>query len=173
MIGASIGFAIYPSHNVSEVNFMIISMIMGAIGAWIPDADLRVKHRVTLHNIFMCLLITIVIYILFINILGKLAIQIPSINPLVLVIPFFLGYMSHLLTDLLTIYGVAILWPFSSNRVSLSKFKSDSFILNAIGVLIAISIFSSKLYVLINPSISEEVNKLLRMFLKFLHSSNP
>lgn len=164
---------IYPSHNMSEVNFMILFMIIGAIGAWIPDADLKIKHRVALHNIFVCLLITIVLYVLFINILGRLAIQLPYIHPLILVIPFFLGYISHLLTDLLTVYGVAIFWPFSSNRVSLSKFKSNSIILNTIGILIAISMFFTKLYILINPNIIEEVSKILKIFLKSLYSLNP
>ena len=151
---------------------MIIFMILGAIGAWIPDADLKIKHRIVLHNFLTCTLISISMYVLLFKVLENLTIQIPHITPLGLTIPFFLGYVSHLLTDLLTIYGVAILWPFNSSRFSIAKFRSNSLAFNVIGVLIATFIFAMKMYLLINPNIIKKVIEFLRLF-RFLHNLNP
>jgi len=69
-------------------------------GALLPDLDYAFEHRKLLHNIFFAALVFLLSF------------------------PVWVGVVSHLLLDLLTRAGVALLWPLSSRRFGLRLFRT-------------------------------------------------
>ncbi len=116
-------------------------LILGWIGGWIPDLDLRFKHRKSLHNIWMAGFVSAIIYI----VLYQTYIQYPlSPYPFNLfiektLIVFSGSWMLHLFGDSLTVRGVYPLYPVSNYRFRIAKLRSSGFTVNFIGVLIALA----------------------------------
>jgi len=77
--------------------------VLVVAGAIMPDIDYIYQHRKLLHNLF--LLACAFLY-----------------N-----IQFGVGYLSHILLDMLTVYGVALLWPISSKRFRFARFSTGGF----------------------------------------------
>jgi inner membrane protein len=66
---------------------------------------------------------------------------------------FALGYLSHLLLDILTPRGVFILYPLSSKPLSAGIFKSNSFLANALFILASITIILWRTYELVGEKL--------------------
>lgn len=107
------------------------------LGAILPDWDTRYRHRALLHNIFTFIstfiLLTFILKILF-NIL----------NPVIISISYGIGFLSHMLLDLLT-GGVSILYPLTGKRFTLLKIKYDNFAFNTVLILFGLFLFYLKL----------------------------
>ncbi len=119
-VGLTIG--LYLSNNLSEA---FIAGLFGIIGAWIPDLDLRFKHRKFLHNIFALSGFTLIVYAF----LAYLAVNSVLSSRIVLLgtYAFLGGYGLHLLFDSLTKRGVFILYPLSEKfRIRIPLFRSRS-----------------------------------------------
>lgn len=109
--GFALGFLIGDTLVASILNGMI-----SALGAWFPDLDLKYKHRALLHNLFFPVIL--LISIPFIPYAG---------SSLSLTIKLFvLGWVSHLLTDALTVSGVALFYPLTSKKSGVALFRSNS-----------------------------------------------
>ncbi len=117
-----LAFGLYLSNSLPEA---FIAGLLGIVGAWIPDLDLRFKHRKFLHNLFAITGFTLIIY----GLLEYFSIN--NILPPKVVVTstyaFFSGYGLHLLFDSLTKRGVFILYPLSEKfRIRIPLFKSRS-----------------------------------------------
>lgn len=117
--------------NISESNSLILATGGLVLGALLPDIDhprsmisLKIKpigfilsklfkHREYTHSIVGSLSMTFLIGIL-INLLGINN----DINYLFLK-ALFIGIASHILLDMLTFHGVALLYPFTKKRIRL------------------------------------------------------
>jgi inner membrane protein len=142
-IGASIGL-LYC--NAPELCVFYVGA--SAAGAYLPDFDLHYRHRKLLHNIFAVFLFTFISWIVLKRI--NLGI-IPDEN--IIWKSFALGYLSHLLLDILTPRGVFILYPFSNKPLSAGIFKSNSLLANTLFILASITIILWKTYELVGEKL--------------------
>ncbi len=87
--------------------------IVGLIGAYIPDIDIKlhIKHRTITHSILMLVITTLII---------------SKLN-LLIAFSWGLNYLSHLLLDSLTVMGVPFLYPFSKKKYGLKLFKTGKY----------------------------------------------
>jgi len=97
---------------------LVYIIAMSIIGSYLPDADLRIKHRMMLHNLFVLMLFSIMFYLVLD--------YISSYDPLLLVISFDIGFISHILLDMFTYAGVSLFYPFSKKRYRIARLRSDS-----------------------------------------------
>lgn len=74
--------------------------VLVVAGAIMPDIDYAFMHRKLLHNIFVMIL------------------------AFLYNIAFGIGWLSHIVLDALTVYGVAWLWPLCPYRRRYAKFKT-------------------------------------------------
>jgi len=109
--------------------FFILYGLAGAIGGYVPDLDLRYKHRKILHNIIIPFILFIIFY--------SLSMMISRVSQHHVVIAkagyaLLIGWLLHVFGDSLTSRGVYILWPFNKQyRLSVfKKLRSDSFLAN-------------------------------------------
>lgn len=89
----------------------IAAMLPAAIGSWLPDFDIRFKHRMFLHNLFAAALLAAATY--------ALAAQLPpplKVDPFATTMFYLFGHVLHIIEDI-TVTGVAPLYPFSKRRI--------------------------------------------------------
>ncbi|NPA98394.1 MAG: metal-dependent hydrolase [Crenarchaeota archaeon] len=123
----------------SSTYMIPLCAIMGAIGGYMPDFDLRFKHRKTLHNIFSLIIGSIVLYIL----LGLVPIDMLHRYIWQLVLSFSIGWLLHIFCDGFTKRGVYLFWPFSNKSYGPKLFRSNSFASLALGFGIAFGLLLS------------------------------
>jgi len=113
-----------------SVDDMIAYIILAALGSLIPDLDLKYKHRKTLHNIFIPPIITLGLTLA----LSKAL----TLNPIYIYLAIIIAWLSHIIGDLFTVGGVAMLWPLKSKRIRLLKLRYDHPIVSTIGLALGI-----------------------------------
>ncbi|MEM0260452.1 MAG: metal-dependent hydrolase, partial [Sulfolobales archaeon] len=86
--------------------------------------------RVFLHNITSLIVISITIYVI-LTLFGAP----PDLLKPVLA-GFIIGYISHILGDLITYRGVALFYPFSKRMFRTPLGSSDSLVVNLIGYML-------------------------------------
>lgn len=87
------------------LSFMFnLDPVMVVAGALMPDLDYIIWHRKLLHNVFVL------------------------IGAFLYNFAFGIGWLSHLLLDGLTMYGVAWFWPIYRRRIRLAKFKTGGIV---------------------------------------------
>lgn len=133
-VGATL-FILMPPMNI--IGYVIFFSIIGSV---FPDIDFKFKHRIFLHNIFSLTFTSMILYCVLSNFLhlGKYAI--------LFAISFAIGYFSHILLDMLTKAGVAIVWPLSSIRLSFLEERYDNPYLNIFVSLIGIMLMVAYTY---------------------------
>jgi len=95
------------------------ALLAGSLwGSVAPDADLRRRHRMLLHNVWPPLLLSLGALLLprGLELLGVLA--------RLFLLGAALGWAGHILLDSLTAAGVALLYPMSRRRVRLAWLRS-------------------------------------------------
>jgi len=115
--------------------FDIFYGLMGALGGYIPDLDLRIKHRKLLHNLIVPLILVSILYLA-----TSLAIGIQWIVQVMLrgYLALVLGWILHVASDAFTKRGVYPLWPLNKEfKVALTPLKSTSIVGNFIAVLLS------------------------------------
>lgn len=112
---------------VSQIPFIVLG---GGIGSVLPDLDRGKGHRKFLHNIFSMLFFSL----LFLS--ASLYLRIPITIP----ISFSLGYFSHLLGDMVTYRGVALLYPFRNKyyRSPIVIGRSEDLGVNLLGIALGV-----------------------------------
>ncbi|MEM0439839.1 MAG: metal-dependent hydrolase [Sulfolobales archaeon] len=110
-----------------QIPFIVLG---GGIGSIFPDLDRKRGHRKILHNIFSMFFFSMLFF------MASLYLKIPLIIP----VSFFLGYVSHLLGDMMTYRGVALLYPFKSNyyRSPLVIGRSEDLGVNLLGIVLGV-----------------------------------
>lgn len=130
VLGASLGASIPAVLGASSLD-RLVGLVWGAIGGYVPDLDLRRRHRVLLHNIFSAAALAMA---------AVLATGTLSGNWLTAAyggLGYLAGHLSHILADMLTEKGVALLHPYNSKRYKIAEFKSDNEVLNGLLALLA------------------------------------
>ncbi len=94
-----------------------------ALGAAVPDLDLRKRHRKLLHNVLALTLTTIAVSLASSMLFGAYAAYFAAF--------YATGYVFHLFVDLFTRRGVALLWPFSNRMFRVCRLRSESLAANA------------------------------------------
>lgn len=98
----------------------VVIVLSSAAGAVIPDADLRFKHRKALHNIFAPLVLAAALSYVFQGVtLAELAVT-----------WLFIGWISHIALDVITVKGVYLFYPFYRRAISIGLCRSDSLFWN-------------------------------------------
>ncbi|MEM2203049.1 MAG: metal-dependent hydrolase [Sulfolobales archaeon] len=118
---------LFPTLQAIQIPLIVLG---GGIGSVFPDLDRRRGHRKILHNIFFLVFFSSLFFI------ASLYLKIPMIIPT----SFFLGYLSHLLGDMMTYRGVALLYPFKSNyyRSPLVIGRSEDLGVNVLGIVLGV-----------------------------------
>ncbi|MEZ0289513.1 MAG: metal-dependent hydrolase [Sulfolobales archaeon] len=115
-------------------------LIGGFIGSVIPDLDLRYRHRVLFHNI------------LFLTILVMIFMTLPLYTPLSFYLSkifsqgFIVGFSSHLLGDVITYRGVALLYPFKRKMYKIPVGTSESLKINLLGYTLGVIMILLSIY---------------------------
>lgn len=91
---------------------------VATIASLIPDIDLHKAHRSLLHNIPVAVFLTLLVYAAALN-------SFPQIFAELIALGFLLGYTSHILLDMFTVRGVALLYPFSRRFYRLARLRSN------------------------------------------------
>ena len=133
MLGLAIAYyTLRPTTFVQAVAYGGLALI----GSVIPDLDGLHRHRMTLHNMFSCLITTAIVYtiLLVVNQYRLLPISIDVIGS---AMAYLLAYLSHLVADIPTGHGVALLYPVSRRRLSILGLRYDSIVYN--GLLVALA----------------------------------
>lgn len=116
---------------------VILHIFVCGLGGILPDFDIKFKHRVLLHNIWVLSLLAFSLWYIF-----------RTIDPF---IPVYViaGYVSHMLLDSLTIRGVKWFYPlgYMSGPVITNSFKDK--LLGIISFVVAVLAFSYITYVFI------------------------
>ncbi len=133
-IGASLGLA----SSIDTPLLTLYLIVLGWLGGYVPDLDLRHGHRKFLHNIWV-LGATIAVGSIIIGLIYRKYPLTPYSEEVFLLktmIVFGGSWLLHILCDSLTIKGVYILYPISNHRFRVASFKSNGIAVNIIGILI-------------------------------------
>ncbi|MEM4970005.1 MAG: metal-dependent hydrolase [Sulfolobales archaeon] len=113
-----------------HISYLPIVTIISGIGSVVPDLDTRFRHRKALHNILSLVVTSIVVLIIVLRAgMG----WVPAAS-------YALGYISHIIGDLMTKRGVAILYPFRGKyyRFPVVLGRSEDLLVNVLGTVIGI-----------------------------------
>jgi len=113
-----------------SINDVIIYIVLAALGSLVPDLDLRFKHRKILHNVLLSPIITLGLVLALSKVL--------TLNPICMYLAIIIAWFSHIIGDLFTIGGVALLWPLKSKRMRILKLRYDHPIVSTIGVTLGV-----------------------------------
>ena len=130
VLGASLGASIPAVMGASSLD-RLLGLLFGALGGYIPDLDLRRQHRVLLHNVLSAIVFALT---------ATLAVGVFSNNWSLAVcagLAYLAGHISHIVADMFTERGVALLYPWSTRRYRLARFRSDNEVLNSLFALLA------------------------------------
>lgn len=106
-----------------KTNMFIFYTIVAMFSSIIPDADLRYMHRKLLHNLFVPVLLAVLVYY---------PLSWLSIDAHYLASSLVLGWLSHVLLDVVTVKGVYLFYPIANAKVALKICKSDSLLCNTL-----------------------------------------
>jgi inner membrane protein len=121
-------FALSPFLYISQLPIMIMASGIGSIA---PDLDTRFRHRKALHNILSLAVASILaLTVVLITKIGLL----PAAS-------FTLGYISHIIGDMMTVRGVALLYPFKRKhyRFPITLGRSEDPLVNILGAALGIA----------------------------------
>jgi inner membrane protein len=113
------------SHIATSIKLYYAFIAVAVFSSTIPDLDLKLKHRKTLHNITVPVLTGLVLWTL-----------VPQ--ALLLVVAFILGWLSHVLLDALTTRGVYPLHPLLDYKLALKLCKSENSLWNTTIILLSL-----------------------------------
>ena len=109
---------------------------LALLGSIVPDLDGLRGHRKTLHNVIACILTGIAIYVALL-VTDTYELTPISLYPLGSTLSYILAYASHLLADIPTGSGVAILYPLSKRKIGILGLKYDNIVYNALLISLA------------------------------------
>ncbi len=125
-----VGISIFVLYRFSPESHIPLIVLGSGIGSMFPDLDRRKGHRKLLHSIFSLFILSLTVF--FIAIYLKIPLTLPA--------SFFLGYASHILGDMVTYRGVALLFPFRNKyyRSPLPLGRSSDLGVNMLGIALGI-----------------------------------
>lgn len=126
-------FGVLNIFNLYSSEYLVIGLLTAFFSS-LPDIDirLRIRHRGITHSIFTGILIGVGVGYLF-NYIG--------LGFYIGFLPVFLGYILHILGDLLTYHPFKPLYPISKRSISLKLFRSDNPFVNKSLLMLGVSVF--------------------------------
>lgn len=122
----------------------LLNGLIGALGGYVPDIDLKLTHRKTLHNLVIPILTMLALLIPTVSITPTLSL---STGIAKYVVSFTTGWILHVATDSLTVRGVYPLYPVNKKfRLRFAKFRSESILINTFTIMLASMILGYWLY---------------------------
>ncbi len=95
----------------------MLAFIVATFAAALPDLDLRMRHRMLLHNLFIPIPLAVLTY----SVIATYSVFIG----LTVSTAFLVGYLSHVFLDTLTVQGVALFYPLTRRRYRLARLRSN------------------------------------------------
>ncbi|ADV65028.1 metal-dependent hydrolase [Desulfurococcus mucosus] len=120
----------------SDIASSLTALTVAGLASLIPDIDVHFKHRRTLHNIFalsLCIL-GAAFLLRYLKVYNTLILEAIAV-----------GWLSHILADMLNIQGVRLLHPFSDASFSLKIARSNNPVLNITLSLLSITLITLRL----------------------------
>ena len=115
------------------------------LGALLPDLDYRFEHRKLLHNVFAIALVSLIS--------GQYW------------LPMLVGMVSHIVLDMMTVSGVALLYPLSDKRFRIASFRTgglfDHLLLAVGSLLVLLLLYQGG----VSPDLGEVLERVLRVAL--------
>ncbi|MEM4481651.1 MAG: metal-dependent hydrolase [Desulfurococcaceae archaeon] len=134
--------AFLSTTNLWRTGYVSLYAFIAILGSMVPDFDLKLEHRKLLHNIFIPLLISIAIYY----------IPFPFTYPkFQCVASLLIGWLSHIILDLITIRGVYLIYPLIDKSFSLKLCRSDSALWNTLISVASLLVIASGIRSLVYP----------------------
>jgi inner membrane protein len=124
----------------NDLSSSIFYGLISSLSSYIPDLDLKYKHRKTLHNIFILTILSLLLYIglVFLNRNYHL---LSDYIVLRIVLAFGGGWFLHLVVDSFTKRGVYWFYPLSNIRIGIPLFRSNSLIGNVFFIMFSFIIY--------------------------------
>jgi len=144
---AAIGFTLIRVLKI-ELNIdAIIIALLTMIGGIIPDIDILFEHRKLLHNVFAISLFALMAYMVTSFLVHDVGLL--TVSPLYSSLAMMLGMLSHIFLDMLTVRGVAVLYPLTTSRIKILRLRARDPYANRIieilsATIIAYMILSTK-----------------------------
>jgi inner membrane protein len=121
-----------------------LAVIVGGLASLLPDLDLAWRHRMLLHNLTVTAVLIAAVWLAW----SRLGLP----YKLLATASFAAGYLSHILLDMLTVRGVALLYPYTRRRYRLLKLRtSDRLANHAITLLSTVVLLATLSYRLLKP----------------------
>ena len=133
LLGVAVAYYVLRPGNLVQA-FMYGGLAL--LGSIVPDLDGLRGHRRTLHNVLACILTGIAIYVALL-VADTYELAPISLYPLGSTLSYILAYVSHLLADIPTGSGVAILYPLSNKKIGILGLRYDNIVYN--GLLVALA----------------------------------
>ena len=133
LLGVAVAYYVLRPGNLVQA-FMYGGLAL--LGSAIPDLDGLRRHRATLHNLFACILTGLTVYLV-LEIAEALDLLPVNPYPASSTVAYILAYLSHLLADIPTGSGIAILYPLSNKKIGILGLKYDSIAYNALLIALA------------------------------------
>jgi inner membrane protein len=122
LFAAAVGFILIRTLRIElNINSIIIALLT-MIGGIIPDIDILFGHRKLLHNVFASSLFALMAYMVTSFLVHETGLLI--ISPLYSSLAIMLGMLSHIFLDMLTVRGVAVLYPLTTSRVRILRLRA-------------------------------------------------
>jgi len=136
IIGFTVGLLIYYWVQDPTFKLLTLCLVLGSFFGVYPDFDFylsRKLHRSWVsHSFFTAVFSMIILYTVFMFF--------SRLQPYAFLgsVVAFLATLSHILSDMLTDYGVPLLWPIRRKRISLTPINSVNRALNTISIMICL-----------------------------------
>lgn len=117
----------------SRVEFPLYAVIAAFISI-LPDMDLKYKHRKLLHNVFVPLMLSLLLYALY----STIQLQLDSQYFIYVNKAVWIGWLSHLFLDILTMKGVYLFYPLLDIGISLKLCHSNSVFWNTLAIVLSL-----------------------------------
>ncbi|BEP17453.1 hypothetical protein PYJP_08050 [Pyrofollis japonicus] len=121
-----------------DILYWYVGLLAGILAGLVPDTDLRWKHRMIMHNVFVALGITLAVFFA-----GRF---VSTTLSAVLGASSLLGFLGHVFLDSLTVRGVALLYPIRHRRYRLARLRSSSRVANVIIEVLSVLLIIVALY---------------------------
>jgi len=110
-----------------DITYILPTILASVLGGVFPDIDVKFKHRKLMHNVFSLTIIGLSPLYVTMFIITR---PIPILT--LLLQAFFIGYFTHMLLDLFTKRGIALMWPLTSKTFKIINRRYDDFFINTL-----------------------------------------
>ena len=130
LVGVGVSFFILNPLKSLDIIIVFLGSIIGSL---LPDLDLKIRHRVLLHNLPIIVLVIVLVVLLETVLTPRSSIIFLDMYKY-FTTSIVISWILHIITDMVNPSGVSILWPLAKSRFKLCRkcIRHDSILGNAI-----------------------------------------